>query len=318
MRRIERLINLIAALLETSRPMSAEDIRRSIAGYDQPSHDAFRRSFERDKEALRSMGIPLEVHPVPGEDVDGYIIPKDKYYLPELDLEPDEVAALRLTASAVLGGGELAESGLMKLSVDAGRVGAPEWGGPRIVWGADVAIEQPLLGVLYGALLDRAAVRFEYWTADGDASDRCVEAYGLVHRSGNWYLVGRDVSRDAVRSFKVSRIAGDVARYGEIYEVPEGFDATEHLRGEPWEIGDETTEVTVHFDPSVAWWAEQNLGDLPSATTPDGGRTVTMKVAKLDAFISWVISFGESVEIVAPAEARARLVQHLAPFVESA
>ncbi len=65
MRRIERLINLIAALLETSRPMSAEDIRRNIAGYDQPSHDAFRRAFERDKGSLRAMGIPLDVRPVP-------------------------------------------------------------------------------------------------------------------------------------------------------------------------------------------------------------------------------------------------------------
>ena len=311
MRRIERLINLIAALLDTNRPLSAEEIKRKIKGYDQPSHDAFRRSFERDKDALRTMGIPLEVHPVPGEDVEGYIIPKDKYYLPELDLEPDEVAALRLTASAVLGGSQ-AESGLMKLSVDAPSV---DWSGPRVVWGADMATEQPLLGTLYGALLDRAAVRFEYRTADGDASDRCVETYGLVHRAGNWYVVGRDVSRDAVRSFKVSRIAGAVERYGETYEIPDGFDATEHLRGEPWEIGEETTEVTVHFDQSLAWWAEQNLPDAPSSATPDGVRTVTMKVANLDAFISWVIGFGEKVEVVSPAPARFRLVEHLAPFL---
>ena len=314
MRRIERLINLIAALLETSRPMSAEDIRTNIAGYDQPNHDAFRRSFERDKEALRSMGIPLEVLPVPGSDVDGYIIPKDKYYLPDLDLEPDELAALRLTAGAVLGGGDLAESGLRKLSVDAPNV---DWGGPRIVWGADVAIEQPLLGSLYEALLDRAVVRFDYQTADGDSSERRVEPYGLVHRAGNWYVVGRDASRDAVRSFKVSRIAGEPERYGETYEIPDGFDATEHLRGEPWEIGEETTDVTVRFDRSLAWWADQNLAD-PASATPDGGRTVTMKVAKFDAFLSWIIGFGGHVEIVSPADVRDRLVDHLSPFLEPA
>ncbi|MBW3595251.1 MAG: WYL domain-containing protein [Actinobacteria bacterium] len=315
MRRIERLINLIAALLDTERPMSAEDIRQKIAGYDQPNHDAFRRSFERDKEALRTMGIPLEVRPVPGADVDGYIIPKDKYYLPELDLEPDELAALRLTASAVLGGQRVAESGLMKLSVDAPNT---EWNGPRVVWGADMATEQPLLGSLYGALLDRAAVSFDYSTAEGSTSVRYVEPYGLVHRTGNWYVVGRDVSRDAVRSFKVSRIAGDVRPTGESYTIPESFDAASHLGGEPWEIGEETTDVTVHFDASLAWWADQNLAGLPTTTDADGGRTVTMKVARLDALISWVIGLGEHVEIVAPAEARARLVQHLSPFLESA
>jgi proteasome accessory factor B len=79
MRRIERLINLIAALLDTRHPMTAEEIRSRIAGYDQGSHDAFRRAFERDKDSLRHMGIPLELVPTdPFSEVpDGYIIPKD-------------------------------------------------------------------------------------------------------------------------------------------------------------------------------------------------------------------------------------------------
>ena len=314
MRRIERLINLIAALLDTERPMSAEDIRRNIAGYDQPNQDAFRRSFERDKDSLRSMGIPLEVRPVPGGDVDGYIIPKDKYYLPELDLEPDEVAALRLTASAILGGHDLAESGLMKLSVDAPNA---EWNGPRVVWGADVAVEQPLLGSLYGALLERTAVRFEYLSADGTSSTRTIEPYGLVHRSGHWYVIGRDQSRDAVRSFKVSRIDKKVDVTESTYEIPEGFDATAHLGGEPWEIGDAATPVTLRFDPSVAWWARQNLHGLHMEETDDGGGEVTMEVANLDALISWAIGFGDRVEIVSPPEARSHMLEHLQPFLES-
>lgn len=315
MRRIERLINLIAALLDTERPMSAEDIRRSIAGYDQPNHEAFRRSFERDKDSLRSMGIPLEVKPVPGSDVDGYIIPKDKYYLPELDLEPDEVAALRLTASAVLGGHDLAESGLMKLSVDAP---ATEWNGPRVVWGADIAVEQPLLGRLYGALLERSSVTFDYLSADGTSSTRTIEPYGLVHRAGHWYVVGRDGSRDAVRSFKVSRIATEVETTGSSYEIPDGFDAAAHLGGEPWEIGDAATPVRLRFDPAIAWLARQNLGGLPAEETADGGCEVTMNVANLDALISWVIGFGDRVEILSPPEARARMIEHLSPFLEHA
>src|SRR3712207_319748 len=129
MRRIERLINLIAALLETSQPMTADEIRREIAGYDSESLDAFRRAFERDKADLRAMGIPIEMRPVDSlSDVEGYVIPKSLYYLPQLDLEPDELAALRLAAESILGGGDVAESGLMKLSVDAA---TESWSGPR-------------------------------------------------------------------------------------------------------------------------------------------------------------------------------------------
>lgn len=315
MRRIERLINLIAALLDASRPMTAEEIRESIAGYDQSNQATFRRAFERDKSALRAMGIPLVVVPVPGQEIDGYTIPKDKYYLPELDLAPDEVAALRLTASAVLGGHDLAESGLMKLSVDAP---ATEWNGPRVVWGADIAVEQPLLGRLYGALLERSSVAFEYLSADGTSSTRTIDPYGLVHRAGHWYLVGKDGSRDAVRSFKVSRIATEIETTGTSYEIPEGFDAAAHLGGEPWEIGESAIPVNVRFDPSIAWLARQNLGGLAAEETGDGACEVTMNVANLDALISWVIGFGDRVEILSPPEARARMTEHLNPFLENA
>src|SRR5918997_665224 len=108
MRRIERLVNLIAALLETHRPLTAEDIRHQVAGYGGTSLEAFRRSFERDKETLRDMGVPLEIVPTDAfsEQADGYIIPKDRYYLPELDLEPEELAALKLASEAMLGRGE--------------------------------------------------------------------------------------------------------------------------------------------------------------------------------------------------------------------
>ena len=311
MRRIERLINLIAALLDASRPMTAEEIRASIAGYDQSNQATFRRAFERDKSALRAMGIPLDVVPVPGLEVDGYTIPKDKYYLPELDLAPDEIAALRLTAAAILGGSGLAESGLMKLSVDAPSM---DWSGPRVVWGADVAVEQPLLGTLYGALLDRTTVEFGYRSAAGEDSTRVIEPYGIVHRAGHWYVVGRDTSRHAVRSFKVSRITEPPRSLGSTYEIPAGFDAAEHLGGEPWEIGDETSEVSLRFDPSVAWWARQNLSAMKVVDGPEGA-TVTMEVANLDALISWVIGFGERVEVVSPPDARERMLEHLTPFL---
>jgi proteasome accessory factor B len=318
MRRIERLINLIAALLEAPSPMTADDIRARIAGYDQGSQDAFRRMFERDKEALRAMGIPIEtiqVDPL-GADVEGYIIPKTRYYLPQLDLEPDELAALRIAAEAILGAAEAAHAGLMKLTVDAETAPVD---GPRIVWGTDLASEQPLLASLYSALLDRRAISFSYQSAGSDQpTTRALEPYALLHQRGHWYVVGRDRDRDAPRAFKVSRIDAPVRALSGSYDIPEGFNASAHLGGEPWEVGQEVAATAVvRFSPRLRWWADQNLPDAHRREAPGGALDVEMPVSNVDALVSWAIGFGEEVEIVEPVDARRALVAHLATFAES-
>ena len=319
MRRIERLINLIAALLETSRPLSAEEIRSQIAGYDQPSDDAFRRSFERDKEALRAMGIPLEIRQTDmwSDQRDGYIIPKGKYYLPQLDLEPDELAALKIAAESVLGGGEDAELGWLKLSVDSPEAAAS---GPRLVWGADVAAQGAPLSALYAALQDRTAVTFEYGShRSGETSRRVVETYGVVHRRGHWYAVGKDTGDDVVKAFKLSRISSAVTSAGSNYVIPDGVDASDHLREEAWEIGsDEPTVAVVRFSDKMRWWADQNLAGAIKREGPDGALDVEFSVVNLSALISWAIEFGGDLEIVSPEAARQQLLGHLAPLLEGA
>ncbi|HJR44479.1 MAG TPA: WYL domain-containing protein [Actinomycetota bacterium] len=311
MRRIERLINLIAALLDSRRPMTAAEIRERIAGYQNDNFEAFRRSFERDKAELREMGIPIEVVK-DADDVDAYTIPPGKYYMPDLDLQPDELAALKLAADAVLGAGDQASSGLRKLSVESEADGMAT---PRVVWSADVAAEQPLLGPLLAALLDREPVRFEYETGDGRRSSRRVEPYSLVHRRGHWYLVGRDADRAAIRSFKVSRVVSDPEKEEGSYEIPADFDLDRHTGVEPWEVGEgEQVVARIHFDPSLAWWPQQNMTGLRLSQMDDGGVEVDMPVSNLDALVSWAIGFSDGIEIVSPPEARDRLVRHLAPF----
>ena len=315
MRRSERLINLIAALLETSRPMTADEIRREIAGYDSDGVDAFRRAFERDKADLRAMGIPMELRPIDAlAETEGYVIPKSQYYLPQLDLEPDELAALRLAAESVLGGGDVAESGLMKLSVDAV---TESWSGPRVVWGADLAAEQPALATIYPALLERRSVAFAYRSGGAaEGREREVDPYGLVHRRGNWYVVGRDRAIDDIRVFKIARIEGGPRLLEHSYEVPDGFHAEDHVAGEAWELGAAPATATVRFDRDVRWWAEQNHPDAPRREVPGGAVDVELQVSNVDALVAWAIGLGPGVEIVEPPSARAALVGHLAPFLE--
>lgn len=311
MRRIERLINLIAALLEAETPMTAEQIRERISGYDSAdTHEAFRRAFERDKADLKQMGIPVETRQLDsfGDTPPGYIIPKSSYYLPELDLEPDELAALRIAASAVLGVEEEAGSGVMKLSM--GTIDETS-GAARPAWNADVAASQPLLGPLYSAVVDRAPVTFDYQPAGADEPGRrTVKPYALLHRKGHWYLVGHDERSEDTRTFKVARIVGDLERGEGTYEIPEGFSADKHVLSH---IGTEGERVvaTVRFGRSLRWWPEQNLPGASGKDGPEGSYEVEMPVASLDALVAFAVWWGTKVEILGPPEARAYMVERL-------
>jgi predicted DNA-binding transcriptional regulator YafY len=318
MRRIERLINLIAALLEAGRPMTADDIRTRIQGYEQESLEAFRRAFERDKEALRGMGIPLEVVPVDAwtDQADGYIIPKDKYYLPDIDFEPDELAALRIAADAVLGAGDEAGAGLMKLGADE----APSHvGGGRVAWSADVETEREALEKIYSALLERHVVSFDYETAGGEAGRRDVSPYGLVQRRGHWYVVGQDAGAGDVRTFRMSRVKPPVdVKTSSSYDIPEGFNAADHVVREGWEAGQESTSARVRFEPTLAWWVEQNLHGFDATKTESGSIEVELPVSNPDAFVSWLLEFGDTVAIIEPVALRDLLIERISPYLEGA
>ena len=305
MRRIERLINLIAALLDGERPKSAEEIRDEIAGYDRSSAEAFRRAFERDKADLKAMGIPLEVREDPSGGQPGYTIPKDRYYLPQLDLEPDELAALRIAADALLGVGEEAGAGVIKLSI--GAEDSP-WSGARLTWNADVATTEPLLATLYQAVSERIAVSFRYKSAGaGTARERGVDPYGIVHRRGHWYLVGRDRDIDEVRTFKIARIEDGIETIADSFEVPQDFDISAHV------VGDDAAETAVvRFHENVAWWATQTFPAERLRAAPGGAVDVDMPAASIDALISFVVWWGPDVQIQSPPEARNAIVERLA------
>jgi proteasome accessory factor B len=200
----------------------------------------------------------------------------------------------------------------MKLSVDES---LGSWSGPRVVWSADVASQQPLLGPLYSAVIERRPITFEYRPASGDAQKRTLEPYGLVHARGTWYLVGHDRDRDALRSFRVSRIEGKVAELDGTFERPDDIDAAGYIAGEAFEFGDDVTTAVVRFDARMRWWPEQNMPDATHKDAPHGALDVSLPVGNVDALISWAVGFGEHVEIIEPESARARLHEHLAPYL---
>ena len=208
--RTERLLNLVMCLMATHGAVSRSDIQRQIPGYgESASATAFERMFERDKDELRSMGIPIETVTDASGEVQGYRIPRDSYVLEGIDFSLDERAAIAVAAqvwgTATIG--PVAGTALRKLeAVDAQGWSPAELAGSVQVTSSDAAL-LPLMNAIRG---DRI-VTFAYRTpTDPDVKQREVSPWGLRASSGRWFLMGFDEQRAAMRTFRVSRIVGPV------------------------------------------------------------------------------------------------------------
>lgn len=300
---LERLLNLLAFLLTVEHPVTADEIRHTVAGYDQETDEAFRRTFERDKDLLRGLGIPLRMQATDAWEVEhGYVVPRDEYTLPDPGLTDEERAALWLAAQTVrLGGTGPGPAAIFKLG------GAPMAnGGEPLV--ADLGERPDRLAALFGALTGRHRIAFGY-----RGRRRRVEPYGLAHRLGHWYLVGALRGDEGLRAFRVDRIEDlQVDPDGGSFVRPAGFRVGDHLPAAPWEAGSDEVEVTVRFDSDIAWWAAARL--TPRAVTteePDGSVTARFPVASVEAFIGWMIGLEDGAEVVGPPEVRSRFVDHV-------
>ena len=114
-RAVERILNLLAFLLTVNRAVTADEIRHTVAGYDQETDVAFRRTFERDKDLLRSLGVPLRLVFTDRWEVEqGYVVHPDEYALTDPGLTDEERAALWLASRMANLGGE-STSAIFKL-----------------------------------------------------------------------------------------------------------------------------------------------------------------------------------------------------------
>ena len=183
--KLERLMNLLATLLETPSLLSADDIRRRVPGYPDDL-TAFRRAFERDKDDLRDMGVPVERGEVPGADppIPGYRVRPDRYYLRDPALDPDELAALHLALDAVRFDGIEGGGALWKLG---GRPHGVESSAPAPSTTADVGASLPSdanLVALFSAVSERRSVRFSYRSPRGTANGRSTRTGSISSGGG--------------------------------------------------------------------------------------------------------------------------------------
>jgi proteasome accessory factor B len=333
--KIQRWIDLLAALLTRRFPVTLDDLTRDVPAYGKgQGKDALRRMFERDKDELRAFGVRIETIGMPEGDSVGYRLLARDFYLPYLALmeegrvarprkldrdgyralptvifEPDELAAVAEAGARVRELGdpllaEHAESALRKLAVDL-PLDAARPGDARVA-PARPAAEPRVFEVLGAALEHRKLVKFEYHSMGDDATGpRTVEPYGLFFLNQHWYLAARADGDAIVKNYRLSRIEGveeNASKPGTPdYEIPAGFRLQEHARSkQAWELGDggavEAVVETRRADGAAL--AAARLGD-PVPDHPDRRR---FQVRRRDAFARWLLSFGGDILPLAPPE----------------
>jgi predicted DNA-binding transcriptional regulator YafY len=288
--RSERVLNLLALLLDRPRPVARVEILTQIGGYPG-DNEAGRRAFERDKEMLRSMGVPIKV--VGGSEAaeQAYTVDPDEYYLPALGLTDEETAALRVAVSAVALGSGAGEGALLKLGALAGDSGSPIAALPLV----------PQLAPLFDAFRRRCVATFTY-----RGVRRTMEPWALSSHHGRWYVVGFDRDRTALRTFRADRVANDV-KLGppDAFTVPDDFRPDDVGRERPWQFGDEHLVVRMavdatHVDDLVAALAP----DVQRSDRDDGSSVLTIEVANRRALRSTLLGFEDHVEVLEPEELR--------------
>jgi len=338
--KLSRWVDLLAALLGSRKPLTFTELARRVPAYladgsvatGKPS-DTLKRMFERDKDELREQGVPIESVGELGSDESGYTLRVRDFYLPYLGVvtargieqpdkvttygygaiaslafEPDELQLIGEGATRALQVGDSAladdaRSALRKLAFDL-PLGATDRRADDLLLSPAARHDPRLLSALGDALLAHKRITCAYHSMGADsASVRKIEAYGLFFVSGHWYLVARDVEKDALRNFRVSRMT-DVRvntkkKDSPDYAVPADFSLRTHAASRhAWALGDaDSLEAVVEFrGASGAAVAASALG-RPDAAGPTFRR---FDVRRTDSFARWLLSFAGDALPIAP------------------
>ncbi|MCE0487684.1 helix-turn-helix transcriptional regulator [Ornithinimicrobium sediminis] len=306
----ERLLNLTICLLYTRQPLSKSRIRTLVPHYADSSDEAFDRMFERDKDELRELGVPLRTEVIDAffDDEVGYRVDQREYRLPEIDFTPDELAVVGLASRAwsqasLAGPAAQALRKLQAAGLERDEAGVS--GIEPLLHTTEPAFEQ-----VRRAVLTRTPLRFTYRGGGaGVVTQRHVHPWALTSWHGRWYLTAHDVDRDAPRVFRLDRVEGTVtlARASGTYTVPAGHDARAMI------TTSQGTEETVRARVALRPGSGHTLRRRASEVTPgeDGWDVVLLDEVSRSALVADVTGLGPAARVLEPAELTAAVRDRL-------
>lgn len=309
-RRLQRVLSLLLTLRQSWEPLTRVQLEDRFPAY---AGESGRRRFEDDKRELEKAGVPLVMtYPEGGRGAAAYAI-ADDFYLPDLGLTDEEQVAFDLAVQSVdLEGVRWAQSAGTRLGT-----WSPGGAGPLAHLPAS-----HLLPRLTEAVATRRRLAFVY----RDTPRREVDPYGVVLARGHWYLPSFCHRNGEVRAFRVDRI--DEASVEELddgaFERPHDFDARAAVPIDPLTMGsDPLVTAWVRVDRSFLPIVLAGLADPSPELRSEGGadgqadRTVLVPVPvrHRSSFLSWLLGFGDRVEVVEPPELRQLVIDWLTGLV---
>ncbi len=321
----ERLFSLVLALLATEQGLTKNEVLSSVQGYRQRYRSGgdnanLERQFERDKDDIRDLGVPLETVEAPGQEGNNqllrYRIPRGAYELPaDLSFTPEETTLLNLAAMVWREGSLSGESrrALIKL-----RSLGVESDVPLICYAPRLRTREAAFAPLSVALERHVLVSFGYLKpGERTARIRTVAPLALVQHQGRWHLHGIDQDADDPRTFLLSRIV-DRVRVTSRGFVPEGEDHAERALADldrVWANGVGEVAVAPGSDAEIRLRRRRGTEDL-------GDGRLRVHYSDTNLFADEVAGFGPEARVIAPPKlrdaVRARLAETVAAHREDA
>jgi proteasome accessory factor BC len=313
-----RQLSLVAFLMAERRPLTARDIKSNVEGYQEMSDEAFARRFYSDRAELVALGVPLDSHrdEFTGEEL--YTLRAERYFLPELELDDEELAALQTCFYLLEGRFAYAEPlrlALQNLALgrSAGALAASPTGTAGRVEVRDPDYTPELsgrLGKLEGAISKQRTIKFRYWSIYRDEEEeRTLNPYALLPENGSWYVIGHDLERKDIRTFRVSRIRSDIrfaTRRERDFRLPAEFDVEDYRGRADWQFGTIAGVAKVDVAPDTAWWVERAFG---GARNHVADHVFTTEYASSHLLARWILRQDGRAVPLEPSELRRVVVE---------
>jgi len=325
--KIERLLNLVAFMLDVDQPVTLSEIRGKVVGYsDGAGESTIARRFERDKAELVNLGIPIEYIAPDAMTDGGYFIERSHFFLPAVSLCEEERILLRVVSQLAREvDSEYSQNlfwAIQKLLYN--RFEPLEYEPEVTLNGKDTfrkkAKQLSVIQTLAKAAALRAPVSFLYYSIGSNQSrGREVFPYGLGTHKGNWYMAGHSVDAGDVRVFKVGRIESSI-KVGEpgSYTVPDDFQINQYIGPITWATEEPRKKefVTVAFSPVIAWMVQREIEIIKSWTTDDGWCAMRFSSHNRSMLIRWLLTLSPFFRVLEPHELAREFKQRLERIVD--
>ena len=313
----ERLTNLVVALMATEVGLTKQQILENVSGYRQridagAKSDSIEKMFERDKDDLRALGIPIETIGDSADPLDlreaRYRIPQAEYDLPaDIEFSPAELAVLRLAGSvwSTESVSTDAQAGVRKiraLGIDGDE--------PIIGFAPRIAVRDAAFPALQDGIERGRVVVFEYLKpGEQEPTHRRVRPLALVEYEARWHLFGIDLDADSERTFLLSRIVGSTKVTGQTFDIALREGAADRALAGLAAVA-ERQQALLEVTPGTE--AALRLGRRASPAT----QGIRVPYVDRHIFADELATYGPEVRVVEPGDLRGAVIDRLRAIVE--